>query len=82
MSVYASHSDHYCGVNVPDETGKMSRSDKRGATLPKVATVALLLRNDGLFTVMLSVSDPPRQVAPSPASTGEHTPGRAVYRGV
>ena len=25
-----------CRVNVPDETGKMSRSDKRGATLPKV----------------------------------------------
>ena len=34
-----SRSVHYCGVNVPDETGKMSRSDKRGATLPKVATV-------------------------------------------
>ena len=26
----------------------MSRSDKRGATLPKVATVALLLRKDGV----------------------------------
>ena len=24
------------GVYSPDETGKMSRSDKRGATLPKV----------------------------------------------
>ena len=43
---YTSHSDLYCGVNVPDETGKMSRSDKRGATLPKVATVTTLLRND------------------------------------
>ena len=90
MSVYASHSDHYCGVNVPDETGKMSRSDKRGATLPKVATVALLLRNDGLFTVMLSVSDPLGRSPPlrhatratSPASTGEHTPGRVVSDGL
>ena len=36
-----SHSDFYCGVNVPDETGKMSQSDKRGATLPKVATLLL-----------------------------------------
>ena len=45
-NVYTSHSGLYCGVNVPDETGKMSHSDKRGATLPKVATVALLLRND------------------------------------
>ena len=39
---YTSRSDFYCGVNVPDETGKMSRSDKRGATLPKVATVVSL----------------------------------------
>ncbi len=45
-----SRSVHYCGVNVPDETGKMSRSDKRGATLPKVATVVSLLRNDKLNT--------------------------------
>ena len=29
------------GVNVPDETGKMSRSDKRGATLPKVVATKL-----------------------------------------
>ena len=43
---YTSHSAVYCGVNVPDETGKMSRSDKRGATLPKVAAVATLPRND------------------------------------
>ena len=47
-------------------------------TIAGIATVALLLRNDGLFTVMSSVSAP-RQVAPSPASTGEHTPGRAVF---
>ena len=33
-------------VNVPDETGKMSRSDKRGATLPKVATTHKGSRND------------------------------------
>ena len=43
-----SRSALYCGVNVPAETGKMSHSDKRGATLPKVAAVALLLRNDML----------------------------------
>ena len=49
-----SHSDLYCGVNVPAETGKMSRSDKRGATLPKVATVALLLRNDVFFLPSLA----------------------------
>ena len=49
VSADTSHSDLYCGVNVPDETGKMSRSDKRGATLPKVATVALLSRNDGFM---------------------------------
>ena len=42
MPVYASHSAFCCGVNVPDETGKMSRSDKRGATLPKVVTVVSL----------------------------------------
>ena len=47
-SVHVSHSYLYCGVDVPDETGKMSRSDKRGATLPKVATVVTLLRNDVL----------------------------------
>ncbi len=41
-----SRSAFYCGTNVPDETGKMSRSDKRGATLPKVAAVATLPRND------------------------------------
>ena len=29
---YTIRSDLYCGVDVPDETGKMSRSDKRGAT--------------------------------------------------
>ena len=45
-SVHVSHSYLYCGVDVPDETGKMSRSDKRGATLPKVAAVATLPRND------------------------------------
>ena len=45
---HISRSAHYCGVNVPAETGKMSRSDKWGATLPKVATVALLLRKDGV----------------------------------
>ena len=45
---HISRSDLYCEVNVPAETGKMSRSDKRGATLPKVATVALLLRKDGV----------------------------------
>ena len=39
---YTSRSAVYCGVNVPDETGKMSRSDKRGATLPKVATLVSL----------------------------------------
>ncbi len=50
-----SHSDLYCGVNVPDETGKMSHSDKRGATLPKVATVALLLRNDNKNYVIANV---------------------------
>ena len=49
---YTSRSAFYCGVNVPAETGKMSRSDKRGATLPKVATVALLLRNDRLKSVI------------------------------
>ena len=26
---------HYCGVNVPDETGKISQSDKRGLTVNK-----------------------------------------------
>ena len=26
---------HYCGVNVPDETGKISQSDKRGMTVNK-----------------------------------------------
>ena len=41
-----SRSAFYCGANVPDETGKMSRRDKRGATLPKVAAVATLPRND------------------------------------
>ena len=40
---HISRSAHYCGVNVPAETGEMSRSDKRGATLPKVAAVAMLL---------------------------------------
>ena len=36
----------------------MSHSDKRGATLPKVATVALLPRNDVLdISVMSSVSE-------------------------
>ena len=30
VSADTSHSNLYCGVNVPDETGKMSRSDKRG----------------------------------------------------
>ena len=30
-----SRSAFYCWANVPDETGKMSRSDKRGATLPR-----------------------------------------------
>ena len=41
-----------------------------------------------LFTVILNAAKPPRQVAPlrhatratSPASTGEHTPGRVVFR--
>ena len=46
VSADTSHSDLYCGVNVPDETGKMSRSDKRGATLPKVATTRKGSRND------------------------------------
>ena len=55
VSADTSHSDLYCGVNVPDETGKMSRSDKRGATLPKVAAVATLPRNDNC--VMLSASE-------------------------
>ena len=32
----------------------MSRSDKRGATLPKVATVVLLLRNDVFFLPSLA----------------------------
>ena len=41
-----SRSAFFCGANVPDETGKMSRSDKRGTTLPKVAAVATLPRND------------------------------------
>ena len=45
-NAYTSRSILYCGVNVPAETGKMSRSDKRGATLPKVAAVATLPRND------------------------------------
>ena len=48
MSANTSRSAHYCGVNVPAETGKMSRSDKRGATLPKVATTRKGSRNDGL----------------------------------
>ena len=45
---------------------------------------------DYLFTVILNAAKPPRQVAPlrhatratSPASTGEHTPGRVVFGGV
>ena len=67
MSAYTSHSDLYCGVNVPDETGKMSRSDKRGATLPKVATVVSLLRNDGVVLYR---------------GSAEEFPGRAVCREV
>lgn len=31
----SAHNTHYCGVNVPDETGKMSQSDKRGLTVNK-----------------------------------------------
>ncbi len=49
---HKSRSVLYCGVNVHDETGKMSHSDKRGATLPKVATVAALLRNDNFGCIM------------------------------
>ena len=67
-SAYTSRSALYCGVNVPAETGKMSRSDKRGATLPKVATVVSLLRNDVFFLPSLagkvarvSVSDESRK---------------------
>ena len=48
-NAYTSRSILYCGVNVPAETGKMSRSDKRGATLPKVAAVATLPRNDSVI---------------------------------
>ena len=36
--------------------GKMSHSDKIGATLPKVATVASLLRNDNKKYVIASVA--------------------------
>ena len=67
VSDYASRSAHYCGVDVPDETGKMSRSDKRGATLPKVATVVSLLRNDGVVLYR---------------GSAEEFPGRAVCREV
>ena len=63
VSVYESRSAFYCGVNVPVETGKMSRSDKRGATLPKVATVVSLLRNDGVVLYR---------------GSAEEFPGRAV----
>ncbi len=48
---YKSRSDLYCGVNVPDETGKMSRSDKRGATLPKVAATRKGFREDGHIVI-------------------------------
>ena len=56
-AAYASHSAFCCGVNVPDETGKMSRSDKRGATLPKVVTVVSLpysaINADAFETIVL-----------------------------
>ena len=49
-----SRSAFYCGANVPDETGKMSRSDKRGATLPKVVATSVAKLTDefpeGRFT--------------------------------
>ena len=35
-----------CRVNVPDETGKMSQSDKRGATLPKVVATSVAKLTD------------------------------------
>ena len=54
MSVYTSRSAHYCGVNVPAETGKMSRSDKRGATLPKVATTRYSAINANAFETIVS----------------------------
>ena len=34
-----------------------------------------------MTSVILNAVKPPRQVATSPASTGEHTPGRVVSRG-
>ena len=58
MSAYTSHSDLYCGVNVPAETGKMSRSDKRGATLPKVATTRMGSRNDSCVILRFTEGSP------------------------
>ena len=56
---YTIRFDLYCGVNIPDETGKMSQSDKRGATLPKVATVATLsysaINANAFETVVLAI---------------------------
>ena len=63
---YTSRSALYCGVNVLDETGKMSRSDKRGATLPKVATARKGSRKDKFVytpreTTLLGDSSPKAQ---------------------
>ena len=64
----------FFGLNITDNI------KSAGFAFPGDPSVNLRM-TDCLITVMLSVSAP-RQVATSPASTGEHTPGRVVFFGV
>ena len=54
-----SRSAFYCGANVPDETGKMSRSDKRGATCQGTSPKA---QNDCTYVPVLQSSGLPRSL--------------------